>query len=49
LSTFTSVTRSLTRRGRKILRTSLSTGTETSSSVPLILAVASVFRSRRSR
>jgi hypothetical protein len=49
LSTFTSVTRSLTRRGRKILRTSLKTGTETSSSAPLILAVVSVFRSRRSR
>src|SRR5205085_7469399 len=28
LSTFTSVTRSLTRRGRKIFRTSLRTGTE---------------------
>jgi hypothetical protein len=49
LSTFTSVTRSLTRRGRKIFRTSLRTGTETSSSVPLILAGISVLRSRRNR
>ena len=49
LSTFTSVTRSFTRRGRKTLRTSLRSGTETWSSFPLILAVASVFRSRRRR
>jgi hypothetical protein len=49
LSTFTSVTRSFTRRGRKIFRTSLRTGTETSSSVPLILACISVLRSRRNR
>ena len=49
LSTFTSVTRSFTRRGRKILRTSLRTGTETSSSVPLILACTSGLRSRRNR
>jgi hypothetical protein len=49
LSTFTSVTRSFTRRGRTIFRTSLRTGTETSSSPPLILAWLSVFRSRRKR
>jgi hypothetical protein len=49
LSTFTSTTRSLTRRGRKIFRTSLRTGTETSSSPPLILACISVLRSRRRR
>jgi hypothetical protein len=49
LSTFTSVTRSFTRRGRKTFRTSLRTGTETSSSAPLILACTSVLRSRRNR
>ena len=49
LSTFTSTTRSFTRRGRKILRTSLRIGTETSSSLPLILAWISVLRSRRNR
>jgi hypothetical protein len=49
LSTFTSTTRSLTRRGLKIFRTVLSTGTETSSSSPRTLACASVFRSRRKR
>src|SRR6476469_10433852 len=49
LSTFTSVTRSFTRRGRKIFVTSLRIGTETANSLPLILAVDSVFRSRRRR
>jgi hypothetical protein len=49
LSTFTSVTRSFTRRGRKTFRTSLRTGTETSSSLPLILACISALRSRRNR
>lgn len=48
-STFTSVTRSFTRRGRKIFRTSLRTGTETSNSPPLILACISALRSRRNR
>lgn len=49
LSTFTSTTRSLTRRGLKTFRTVLSTGTETSSSSPRTLACASVFRSLRKR
>jgi hypothetical protein len=49
LSTFTSTTRSFTRRGLKIFRTALRTGTETSSSSPRTLACASVLRSRRKR
>lgn len=49
LSTFTSVTRSFTRRGRKTFWTSLRTGMETCSSFPLMRAVASVFLSRRRR
>ena len=49
LSMFTSTTRSLTRRGLKILRTSLRTGTETSSSSPRTLACTSELRSRRKR
>jgi hypothetical protein len=49
LSTFTSTTRSLTRRGLKMFRTVLSTGTETSSSSPRTLACVSEFRSRRKR
>jgi hypothetical protein len=48
-STFTSVTRSFTRRGRDMLRTSLNTGTETSNSAPCTLAGASKLRSRRKR
>src|SRR5205085_5399724 len=49
LSTFTSVTRSFTRRGRKIFRTSFRTGTETINSPPLTRACISVLRSRRNR
>ena len=49
LSTFTSATRSFTRRGRTTFRTSVRRGTETSSSPPLILACISVFRCRRKR
>jgi hypothetical protein len=48
-STFISTTRSFTRRGLKIFRTVLRTGTETSSSSPRTLACASVLRSRRKR
>jgi len=49
LSTFTSITRSFTRRGRKIFRTSLRTGTEIWSSFPCTRGGPSKFRSRRSR
>lgn len=49
LSMFISTTRSLTRRGLKIFRTSLRRGTETWSSSPLTLAWMSAFRSRRKR
>jgi len=49
LSTLTSVTRSRTRRGRRIFRTSVRMGTDTSSSPPLTRAWASIFRCRRSR
>jgi hypothetical protein len=49
LSTLTSATRSLTRRGRKIFRTSLRIGTDTSNSPAVTRACISVFRSRRNR
>jgi hypothetical protein len=49
LSTFTSVTRSFTRRGREIFMTALRTGTETCSSLPLTRGGPSKLRSRRSR
>jgi hypothetical protein len=49
LSTLTSATRSLTRRGRKIFLTSLRIGTETSNSPAVTRACISVFRSRRNR
>jgi hypothetical protein len=49
LSTFASTTRSFTRRGLKTFRTSVRSGTETSSSPPLTLACSSVFRCRRNR
>jgi hypothetical protein len=48
LSTFSSITRSLMRRGRGISRTSVITGAEISSSSPRTVAAASVF-CRRSR
>jgi hypothetical protein len=49
LSMFTSTTRSLTRRGRTISRTTVSSGTDTWSSSPWTLACVSIFRSRRKR
>jgi hypothetical protein len=48
LSMFTSITRSLTRRGRGMSRTSVITGAEISSSSPRTVAAVSVF-CRRSR
>lgn len=48
-STFTSVTRSFTRRGRKTLRTSLRIGTEICNSAPLTRGGPSKLCSRRSR
>jgi hypothetical protein len=49
LSMFRSTTRSLTRRGRTKSRTTVSRGTDTSSSSPRTLACVSVLRSRRNR